>query len=200
MKKFILTTRSESCDDYMYFIEHPEKPTNEEINKFLMKYGSDRDEEMSYENINMLEELESFQRLKPNKKLGSLSQHQTDLVYDLRNESGLGMMDCKKMLINSDWDFEAAKLASQKFISSGRILVHCAPVEFTDEELLDLYNKGFNDELLGYRSLEPSEFKSALEKAAYFHGKAIAFFGDDQPSLDYKSNEEILKTIKSKIL
>jgi hypothetical protein len=88
----------------------------------------------------MLEELESFQRLKPNKKLG-----------------------------------------------------------ITDEELLDLYNKGFNNELLGYRSLEPSEFKSALEKAAYFHGKAIAFFGDDQPSLDYKSNEEILKTIKSKI-
>jgi len=137
MKKFILTTRSESCDDYMYFIEHPEKPTNEEINKFLMKYGSDRD---GGENIEMLEELESFQRLKPNKKLG-----------------------------------------------------------ITDEELLDLYNKGFNDELLGYRSLEPSEFKSALEKAAYFHGKAIAFFGDDQPSLDYKSNEEILKTIKSKI-
>jgi len=37
MKKFVLTTKSESGDNYIYFIESENKPTNEEIEKFILE-------------------------------------------------------------------------------------------------------------------------------------------------------------------
>jgi hypothetical protein len=44
MKKFILITKSESCDDYQYFIEHPQKPTIKELKKFIKQNGNDTKE------------------------------------------------------------------------------------------------------------------------------------------------------------
>ena len=35
MKQFVLTTTSESSDHYIYFIEHPQMPTREELKKVL---------------------------------------------------------------------------------------------------------------------------------------------------------------------
>lgn len=63
MLKFCLTTRSESGDDYMYFIEHTQMPTNEEIEAFLLENGCDVDDDQCYENINLLEEIKDFKRI-----------------------------------------------------------------------------------------------------------------------------------------
>jgi len=57
MKRFVLNTKSESGDNYTYFIEHPNKPTSEELNKFLMEQGCDNDEEQTYEYVETLIEL-----------------------------------------------------------------------------------------------------------------------------------------------
>lgn len=63
MLKFCLTTKSESGDDYMYFIEHPQMPTDDEIEKFLLENGCDVDDEQCYENVNLLEEIKDFKRI-----------------------------------------------------------------------------------------------------------------------------------------
>lgn len=44
-KKFILITRSESGDDYHYFITHDKYPTKEELDEFLKNNGNDVDED-----------------------------------------------------------------------------------------------------------------------------------------------------------
>ena len=41
LKTFVLITKSESGDNYSYQIQHTDKPTSEEIEKFLLKNGSD---------------------------------------------------------------------------------------------------------------------------------------------------------------
>ena len=66
MKKFLLATTSESGDSYYYFIENNKKPTSKEIKEFLLKYGTDIDEEeqVSYENVDTLIEITGFQKLK----------------------------------------------------------------------------------------------------------------------------------------
>jgi len=67
VRKFVLTTSSESNDDYMYFIKHPTFPTNDEINNFLLTKGNDKllqeDEEISMEGVVFLEEIKDFQTL-----------------------------------------------------------------------------------------------------------------------------------------
>jgi len=64
-----------------------------------------------------------------------------------------------------------------------------------EDDLKKIYMKGFNDEL---KSIKPPDwFKAELEKKAYFTGRADAIIGDDAPSHDYRSWEEILKEIKS---
>jgi hypothetical protein len=63
MKKFVLTTTSESSDHYIYFIEHPEKPTQEELEKFLVEQGSDTYDGYSHENIDRCVEIKDFKRL-----------------------------------------------------------------------------------------------------------------------------------------
>lgn len=57
MKRFIVTTESQSGDVYLYLIEHPTKPTRSQINEWLKTNGSDRDEEMCYEDINLIIEI-----------------------------------------------------------------------------------------------------------------------------------------------
>ncbi len=63
MLKFCLTTTSESGDDYIYFIEHHKKPTNKEIQKWLLINGNDIDEDTCYENVNQLVEIKEFEKL-----------------------------------------------------------------------------------------------------------------------------------------
>lgn len=59
-----------------------------------------------------------------------------------------------------------------------------------DRLLLKVYMQGFKDELKG------KDFHSQLLRA-YNLGRTDAIIGDDVRSVDYQSNEEILKRIKS---
>jgi hypothetical protein len=63
MKKFVLTTTSESSDHYIYFIENHETPTREELNKFLIENGNDVEDGYSYEGIDKCVEIKEFKRL-----------------------------------------------------------------------------------------------------------------------------------------
>lgn len=64
-----------------------------------------------------------------------------------------------------------------------------------ENKLKELYMQGFNDELYSKKPVD--WFNTEVEKKAYFTGRADAFIGDDIPSNDNKSWEEILKEIKS---
>lgn len=63
MRKFVVTTKSESSDNYIYFIEHPTEPTRDELKRFLREHGSDFDDERTYEHIEDVEEIKDFQRI-----------------------------------------------------------------------------------------------------------------------------------------
>lgn len=62
MKQFVLTTTSESSDHYIYFIEHPQMPTREELKKFLIENG-DVEDGYSYENVDMCVEIKDFKKI-----------------------------------------------------------------------------------------------------------------------------------------
>ena len=62
-KKFVLTTTSESSDHYIYFIQHPQMPTTEELQKFLVENGNDVEDGESYENVDMCVEIKDFKTL-----------------------------------------------------------------------------------------------------------------------------------------
>ena len=64
----------------------------------------------------------------------------------------------------------------------------------TDKSLLKWYMKGFNDELHGTSSIVSD---NELENEAYSLGASHAIIGDDVRSVDYLSNEKILKLIKN---
>jgi len=57
MRKFVITTTSESSDHYIYFIKHPKKPTNKELERFLKEYAYDKDTEQVYESVDDIEEI-----------------------------------------------------------------------------------------------------------------------------------------------
>jgi hypothetical protein len=64
MKKFVITTTSESSDHYMYFIECIKEPTIKQINKWLKENGNDIDEDgKCYETVDEIEEILEFQKL-----------------------------------------------------------------------------------------------------------------------------------------
>jgi len=63
IKRFVLTTTSESSDHYIYFIEHTEIPTREELNRFLVENGNDVEDGYSYEGIDKCVEIKDFKRL-----------------------------------------------------------------------------------------------------------------------------------------
>lgn len=63
-------------------------------------------------------------------------------------------------------------------------------------ELLDWYMKGFNDELDG--KADSSSIKDKVEKRAYEIGRDDAIIGDDLPSHDNRSSDEILRQILQK--
>jgi hypothetical protein len=64
----------------------------------------------------------------------------------------------------------------------------------TDKELLKHYMKGFNDELRGTSSIESD---NELENKAYRIGALDAIVGDDVSSVDLKTNEEVIRQIRS---
>ena len=63
MKKFVLVTRSESGDEYVYFIEHSKKPTVEQLKKWLNVNGNDIEDDYCYEQVSQIEEITTFQTL-----------------------------------------------------------------------------------------------------------------------------------------
>ncbi len=62
-----------------------------------------------------------------------------------------------------------------------------------DVVLLQTYMIGFSDELKG----ETREFQDPILMRAYELGKVDAFVGDDVRSVDYQSDEHLLKRIKN---
>jgi len=57
MKKFIILTTSESSDHYHYFIKSEEKPTKEQLEKFLQENANDKDDDEVYENVDEVIEI-----------------------------------------------------------------------------------------------------------------------------------------------
>lgn len=66
-------------------------------------------------------------------------------------------------------------------------------MKYNDKKLLDVYMVGFRDEL----NSKTTEYKDVILLKAYNLGKIDAIIGDDVSSSDDKTNEEILKQIKS---
>lgn len=67
--------------------------------------------------------------------------------------------------------------------------------EITDTQLLETYMSGFRDELDG-KAQNNYTFPDSIIQSAYDMGRADCIAGDDCPSLDYQSDEDILKRIK----
>jgi hypothetical protein len=67
-------------------------------------------------------------------------------------------------------------------------------MEPSDELLLQAYSLGFDLELDGKASYV--KFEHLLISKAFNLGKSDALLGDDNTSLDYQSDEQILKRIK----
>lgn len=63
MKQFVLTTKSVSGDDYVYFIEHHQEPTIKELEAFINQYAFDRDDEKVYENVENCWEIKDFRKI-----------------------------------------------------------------------------------------------------------------------------------------
>jgi hypothetical protein len=68
LKQFVLVTKSESGDDYIYFIKSETKPTDEEINEFLFEHGNDIEESEGslelFEEVVFIKEIKDFTTLK----------------------------------------------------------------------------------------------------------------------------------------
>lgn len=64
MKKFAVVIKSESSDDYIYFIESEQAPTIKQLEKWLLKNGNDVFDGECYENIQLVEEVTEFKKLK----------------------------------------------------------------------------------------------------------------------------------------
>ena len=60
MKQFAVVTKSESGDDYIYFVEHDKLPTDKQWDTWLLKNGNDP----GYENIVLVEEIKDFYHFK----------------------------------------------------------------------------------------------------------------------------------------
>lgn len=56
MKQWLLTTKSDSGDDYFYFINNDIKPTLRQLRMFLEKNAHDK----GYENIDVIVEIKDF--------------------------------------------------------------------------------------------------------------------------------------------
>jgi hypothetical protein len=68
MKKFVITTTSESSDHYVYFVEHPKEPTGKELERFLEEHANDKDEDEVYESVDSVDEIKDFLTIPEKKK------------------------------------------------------------------------------------------------------------------------------------
>ena len=66
-----------------------------------------------------------------------------------------------------------------------------------DENILKIYMEGFNDEL--WSRVDQRKINCNLDGRAYLLGASDALLGDDVRSIDYQSDEEILKRIRNGI-
>jgi len=57
MKKFVIITSSESSDQYTYFVESEEIPSEEQLDKFLLENANDKDDDEVYEYVNEVIEI-----------------------------------------------------------------------------------------------------------------------------------------------
>lgn len=103
--------------------------------------------------------------------------------------------------------FESFKIWCQETNRSGGVVLSSSLREFFDWHekkqkdlisqdstlLLLVYRSGFNDELEGKTK---KQFKKPILNRAYNLGCMDAIVGDDVRSVDYQSDEEILKTIR----
>lgn len=62
-KKYVLVTKSESNDYYIYFIEHSELPTNSELKNWLIINGNDIEDNYCYEEIVSIKEIKNFKQI-----------------------------------------------------------------------------------------------------------------------------------------
>lgn len=63
MRKFAISTTSESGDRYIYFIEHPKKPSMKDAEKWLSANANDIQDGVCYEYIESITEITSFKRM-----------------------------------------------------------------------------------------------------------------------------------------
>lgn len=66
-----------------------------------------------------------------------------------------------------------------------------------DKELLEVYMNGFTNELDSKEHISFYLGDHPLKSKAYYAGRMDAFYGDDNPNLDYSSDEEIIKMIRN---
>ena len=59
-RSFAVVTKSESGDNYIYFVEHDKVPTDRQWAIWLVKNGNDPE----YENIVLIEEIKDFYHFK----------------------------------------------------------------------------------------------------------------------------------------
>ena len=57
MRKFILLTKSDSGDNYHYFIESEREPTEDKLDDFLIKYANDKLGNEIYEYVDEIFEI-----------------------------------------------------------------------------------------------------------------------------------------------
>lgn len=70
-------------------------------------------------------------------------------------------------------------------------------IEVNDQTLVNYHNQGWNDESAKEpRYIDYEECLTGMEKVAYKTGRADYKVGDDIPSLDNQTEEEIIKKIK----
>ena len=60
LKQFAITTKSESGDYYMYFVECEIQPSHEEIDDFLLENGNDIYDGELYEEVEIIRQITNF--------------------------------------------------------------------------------------------------------------------------------------------
>jgi hypothetical protein len=66
----------------------------------------------------------------------------------------------------------------------------------TDEELFDIYNLGWNDEMNDKEDIKFYISDHPLKSKAYHMGRLHFFLGDDQPKYDYLTKTEVIEMIR----
>lgn len=88
------------------------------------------------------------------------------------------------------------QIMGMAFYENQKILVIKESFSKTDEELIQIYDQGFEDELLS----KPEMYQpDPIGLRAYKLGRAHAIMGDDVTSADEQIEQEILNKIKRKI-